>query len=78
MELGSFTDIPRRTHGEDAFIAAGEKHPFQKSATLIVEEVFVPPVLDKLRYDHNNVARGMFLRKVEDELNNGNDDEAVG
>src|SRR5664280_1822523 len=44
-ELGSFTDVPGRTHGEDAFIAAGEKHPFQKPRTLIVEKVFVPFIL---------------------------------
>jgi hypothetical protein len=37
MELGSLPDVPRRTHREDAFIAAGEKHPFQKPATLIVD-----------------------------------------
>ena len=26
------------THGEDAFIPAGEKHPFEEPASLIVEE----------------------------------------
>src|SRR5882762_5157726 len=78
MELGSLPDVPRRTHREDAFIAAGEKHPFQKPATLIVEEVFVPSVFHKLRYDHNNAASGVCLRQVEDKLNNGNDDKAVG
>src|ERR1022692_1233718 len=60
-ELGSFPDVPGRTHREDAFIAAGEKYPFQKSGTLIVEEVFVPFVLHKLRYDHDNAAGGMFF-----------------
>ncbi len=78
MELGSSPDVPRRTHREDAFIATGEKHPFQKPATLIVEEVFVPSVLHKFRYDHDNAASGMFLRKVKDKLNNGNDHKAVG
>ena len=78
MELGSLPDVPRRAHREDAFIAAGEKHPFQKPATLIVEEVFVPFVLNQLRYDHDNAASRMFFRKVENELNDGNDDEAVG
>src|SRR5271157_2502051 len=78
IELGLLPDIPGRTHGEDAFIAAGEKHPFQKPGTLIVEEVFVPFVLHELRYDHDNVASGMLFRKVDNELNDGNDDEAVG
>ena len=78
MGLGSFPDVPGRAHREDALIAAGEKHPFQKSTTLIVEEVFVPSVLHKLRYDHNNAASGICFRKVENELNEGNDDKAVG
>jgi hypothetical protein len=78
MALGSLPHVPRRTHREDAFIAAGEKHPFQKPTALIVKEVFIPSVLHKLRYDDDNAASGMFLRKVEDELNDGNDDKAVG
>ena len=77
-ELGSFTDVPGRTHRKDAFIATGEKHPFQKMGTLVVEEVFVPFVLYELRYHHDNVASGIFFREIENELNNGNDDEAVG
>src|SRR5208283_4975078 len=71
-------DVPGRTHCEDAFIATGEKHPFQKMATLIVEEVLVPFVLHELRYDHDDIASRMFFRKIENELNDGNDDEAVG
>jgi hypothetical protein len=43
--LGSLPDVPGRTHREDAFVTAREKHPFQKAAALIVEEVFVPSVL---------------------------------
>ena len=78
MESGLSPDVPRRTHREDAFIAAGEKHPFQDPATLIVEEVFVPSVLHKLRYNHNDAASRIFFRKVKNELNNGNDDKAVG
>jgi len=78
MELGSFPDVPGRTHRKDAFIAPGEKHPLQKSGTLIVEEVFVPFVLHQFRYDHDNAASGMLFRKIENELNDGNDDEAVG
>jgi len=42
MELGSFPDVPGRSHRKNTLIAAGEKHPFQKPATLIVKEVFVP------------------------------------
>jgi hypothetical protein len=73
----SSSDLPWGTHREDAFIAARQKHPFQKAASLIVEKVFVPSVLHKLRYDHNNAAIGMFLRKIENELNDGNHDKAV-
>ena len=78
MELGSFPDIPGRSHRKNTLIAAGEKHPFQKPATLIVKEVFVPFVFHELGYDHDDAAIGMLFRKIEDELNGGNDDEAVG
>ena len=78
LESGPLPNVPGRTHGKDAFIAAGEKHPFQKAATLIVKEVFVPLVLHEFGYDHNNAAIGMLLRKVENELNHGNNDKAVG
>ena len=77
-ESGSFPDVPGRTHGEDAFIAAGEKHPFQKAATLIVQEVFVPFIFHQLRDDYDNAARWIFLSQIENELNDGNDDKAVG
>ena len=70
--------VPGRAHRKDAFIAADEQHPFQKPATLIVKEVFIPFVFHKLGYDHDDAASGMLLRKVENELNDGKDDEAVG
>ncbi|MGA8623005.1 MAG: hypothetical protein WB660_31335 [Candidatus Sulfotelmatobacter sp.] len=47
-------------------------------ATLIVEEISVPFVLNKLGYDYDNVACGIIFRQIENELNDGNDDEAVG
>ena len=46
--------------------------------TLIVEEVFVPFVLHEFRYDHDNVAAGIFFREIENELHDGNNDESVG
>ncbi len=55
------SDVPWRTHCEDTFIAAGAKHPLQKPRALIVKEVFVPSVLHKLWYHHNNVPIGIFL-----------------
>jgi hypothetical protein len=33
---GLLPDVPGRTHREDAFVTAREKHPFQKAAALIV------------------------------------------
>lgn len=78
MELGSFPDVPGRSHRKDTLIAADEKHPFQKPATLIVKEVFIPFVFHELGYDHDDAAIGMFFRKVENELNDGNDNKAVG
>src|SRR5208283_4099213 len=61
MESALVPDIPGRTHGEDAFIAAGQEHPFQKPGALVVEKVFVPLVLHQFGYDHDDVASGMFL-----------------
>ena len=70
--------VPGRAHRKDAFIAAGQQHPFQKPAALIVKEVFIPFVFHQLGYDHDDAAVGMLFRKIENELNDGNDDEAVG
>ena len=59
MELCSFPDVPRRSHRKDALIALDEQHPFQKPATLIVKEVFIPFVFHELGYDHDDAAVGM-------------------
>src|SRR2546422_1294076 len=61
MELGSLPSVPGRAHRKDAFIAADEQHPFQKPATLIVKEVFIPFVFHELGYDHDDAAIGMLL-----------------
>src|SRR3984893_3851007 len=45
---------------------------------MIVEEEFIPFVFHKLGYDHDDAAIRMLFRKVENELNDGNDYEAVG
>src|ERR1022692_3609752 len=73
----SSPDIPRRTHREDPLIPAREKHPFQHAPSLIVKKIFVPFVFHQFRYDPDNAAIGMFLRKVENKLDEGNDHEAV-
>ena len=78
MELGSLPDIPGRSYCKNTIITAGEKHPFQKPATLIMKEVFIPFVFHELGYDHDDAAIGMFFRKIENKLNDGTDDKAVG
>src|SRR2546425_875813 len=78
MESGSLPGIPGRSHRKDTLIAADEQHPFQKPAALIVKEVFIPFVFSELGYDHDDAAIGMLFRKLEDELNDGNYDAAVG
>ena len=77
-ELGSLPDVPGRTHRKDAFIAAGEQHPFQKPTTLIVKKILIPFAFHKLGYDHDDAASRMLFRKVENELNDGNNNETVG
>src|SRR5271168_3599805 len=78
LSTGWVPDVPRCSYCENALIAAREKHPLEEPAALIVQEVFVPAVLYQFRYHHNNGALGMLLRKIENELNDGNDDEPVG
>src|SRR5258708_28845799 len=77
MELSSSADVPGGSHCKDALVAVGEQHPFEKAAALIVEKVFKPAVFHELGYDYDDAAIGMLLGKIEDELNDGNDDEAV-
>jgi hypothetical protein len=77
-ESGLLPDVPRGTHCEDTFVAAGEQHPFQKAAALIVEEIFEPSVLHQLRDDDHNAPTGILFREIENKLNHRNDDEAVG
>lgn len=76
--LSLIPDVPGRAHREDAFIPSGQQHPFQKSAALIVKEVFKPSALHEFGNDDDYSAGGMPFRKIEDELNDRNDDEAVG
>ena len=71
-------DVPGCTHRKDAFIAARQKHPFQKPASLIVEEIFIPFIFDKFGHHHDNAAIWMLFRKVENELDDGNYDKAIG
>src|SRR5580700_4057814 len=71
-------DIPGCAYREDAFIAPHQKHPFEQPPALIVQKVFIPFVLHQFRYDHDNAAIGIFLRKIENKFNNGNDYKAVG
>ena len=77
-ESGALADVPGSADRENSGIAAGEEDPFQKAAALIVEEVFVPPVLDQLGYDNDDAARRMLRREIENELDDRNDDETVG
>jgi len=78
VKSGLLPDVPRRTHRKDAFVAAGEQRSFQKPGPLIVKKIFIPSVFYKLGYDHDDAAIGVPFRKVENELNDGNDDKAVG
>src|SRR5258707_4035297 len=77
MELSSSADVPGGSHRKDALVAVGEQHPFEKAAALIVEKVFKPSVFHEFGYHHDDAAIGVLLGKIEDELNDGNDDEAV-
>ena len=59
------------------FIPTDEQNPFQKPTTLIVKEVFIPSIFHELRNHDDDGAIRMLFRKIENELNDGNDDEAV-
>jgi len=43
-----------------------------------MKEVFKPFIFHKLGYDYDDVASGMSIRKIENELNDRHDDESVG
>src|SRR6266436_800775 len=77
MELSSFADVPGSRHGKDVLVAVDQQQPFQKTPALIVQKVFIPAVLHELGYDHNNAAIRVLFRKIEYELNDRDDDEAV-
>ena len=77
MESGSFPDVPGGSDRKDTLISADEKHPFQKASTLIMKEVLIPFVFHELGYDHDDAAIGIFFRKIENELNDGNANEAA-
>lgn len=55
-------DVVRRGDREDALIAAGQQHPFQQAAALVVEEIFVPVILDHFGNDHQDAPVRMLFR----------------
>ena len=73
-----FRDVVRRADGENALVAADQESPFQEACPLIVLVILVPAIFDKLGNDDNNVSIGVLFRKLENVLNEGNNDEAVG
>lgn len=63
--------------GEDPFISACQKSPLQKAGALVMEEEFIPAVFDQLRDHHDYAAAAMLLRKIQNVLNDGDNDETV-
>src|SRR6202171_4309158 len=75
---GLFGDVIRRADGENALVAADQERPFEEPAALVVEEILVPAIFAKLGKHANNESIGVLFRELENVLNDGNDDEAVG
>jgi hypothetical protein len=57
---GVVGDVVGRAGGENARVPADEKRPFEEPAALVVQEVFVPAILDQFGNDHDNLAVGML------------------
>src|SRR5271156_5291064 len=58
-------DSPGGAYYEDSLVPTSQQHPLEKTAALIVEEVFVPFVFHQLRNNHDDIARRMLLRKFQ-------------
>ena len=71
-------DVVWRADGENALVAADQERPFQEACTLIVQEILVPAIFDQFGNDHNNMTIGVLFRELENVLNQGNNNEAVG
>src|SRR5947207_995815 len=71
-------DVVWRADGENALVAADQERPFKEACTLIVQEIFVPAIFDQFGNDDNNMTSGVLFRELENVLNQGNNNEAVG
>src|ERR1700730_310274 len=75
---GLFRDVIRRADGENALVTPDQERPFEEPAALDVEEILVPATFDKLGNHDNYMPIRELFRELENVLNDGNDDEAVG
>src|SRR5260370_6206837 len=71
-------DVVGGAGGENARVAADEERPFEESAALVVQKIFVPAILDQFGNDHDNLAVGVLGREFENELDNRNNYETIG
>jgi len=53
-------DVVRGANGENALVATHQKRPLEEPGTLVMEEIFVPAILDQLWNDDDNAPIGMF------------------
>jgi hypothetical protein len=67
-------DVVGRADGENALVAADQKRPFQEPGALVVQEVFIPAIFDKLGNHDDNAPIGVLFRELENVLNQGNND----
>src|SRR5208283_2747194 len=63
---------------ENALVALDHQGPLEEAAALVVEEIFVPTLLDEFGNDDDDATVGMLLGESQNELNDGNYYEAVG
>jgi len=65
---GLFRDVIRRADGENALVAPDQEGPFEEPGALVVEEILVPAIFDKLGNHDDNMSIGVLFRELENVL----------
>ncbi len=63
---------------EDALVALSEEGPLEQAAALVVEKIFEPTIFDEGGNDDDHAALRILFRKLENVLDERDDDETVG
>ena len=74
---GVVAEIVRSVECVDALVALYEQKPFEETAALIVQEIFVPLAFGEFGNDDEDAAIGLLSGELKNVLNDRHDDEAI-